>query len=81
YGPLLDLLASWFDKHRGLAFGLFTAGASTGGTVTPIIIKNALPKLGFAWTLRVLGFIYLCLVLVANLVRLRQRTGLADRPS
>ncbi|THU84273.1 MFS general substrate transporter [Dendrothele bispora CBS 962.96] len=68
YGPLLDLLASWFDKHRGLAFGLFTAGASTGGTVTPIIIKNALPKLGFAWTLRVLGFIYLCLVLVANLV-------------
>lgn len=61
--PLLELLtadlAKYFDKKRGLAMGLVTTGNSAGGIIYPLVVRQLIPKLGFAWTSRVLGFINL----------------------
>lgn len=51
--------AKYFDKRRGLAMGLVTTGNSVGGIIYPLVVRQLIPKLGFAWTSRVLGFINL----------------------
>ncbi|KAF3762226.1 MFS general substrate transporter [Cryphonectria parasitica EP155] len=59
FTPALALVATYFEKRRGLAMGLVTTGNSAGGMIYPIVVRQLLPKLGFAWTTRVLGFINL----------------------
>lgn len=39
--------------------GLVTTGNSAGGMVYPLVVRQLMPKLGFSWTTRVLGFINL----------------------
>lgn len=39
--------------------GLVTTGNSVGGIIYPLVVRQLIPKLGFAWTSRVLGFINL----------------------
>jgi MFS family permease len=70
--PVIGLLSTYFSKHRGLAVGLSTTGNSAGGIIFPIIVQQLLPKIGFAWTVRVLGFVNLvCLVLVIAFMKPR----------
>lgn len=70
--PSLALIATYFSKHRGIALGIATTGNSAGGMIYPIVVQHLLPKLGFAWTARVLGFINLgCLVVVGSFLRPR----------
>ncbi|KAH8762091.1 major facilitator superfamily domain-containing protein [Diaporthe sp. PMI_573] len=59
FTPSLALVTTYFDKKRGLAMGLVTTGNSVGGIVYPLVVRQLIPKLGFAWTSRVLGFINL----------------------
>ena len=37
----------------------------TGGMVYPVLVRELLPKIGFAWTTRVLGFLNLGLLAIA----------------
>ncbi|KAK7444102.1 hypothetical protein VKT23_015499 [Stygiomarasmius scandens] len=67
FGPSTAILAQWFRKRRGLALGLFSAGASVGGTVIPIAARSLIPRIGFQWTVRVIGFILFSGLLLANL--------------
>lgn len=70
--PAMGLLSTYFSKHRGLAVGLATTGNSTGGIIFPVLVQQLLPKIGFAWTVRVLGFVNLvCLVLVIAFMKPR----------
>lgn len=72
FTPSLALVATYFDRRRGLAVGLATTGNSAGGMVYPLIVRQLLPKVGFAWTARTLGFLNLaCLVLVFTFMRPR----------
>lgn len=72
FTPTLAMIATYFEKRRGLAVGLVTLGNSTGGALYPVITRQLLPKIGFGWTVRVLGFVNLgCLVI--GLVFLRPR--------
>lgn len=57
--PAMGLLSTYFSKHRGIAVGLATTGNSTGGMIFPVLVQQLLPKIGFAWTVRVLGFVNL----------------------
>ncbi|KAK7742715.1 hypothetical protein SLS63_000280 [Diaporthe eres] len=59
FTPSLALVTTYFDKKRGLAMGLVTTGNSAGGIIYPLVVRQLIPKLGFAWTSRVLGFINL----------------------
>jgi predicted membrane-bound spermidine synthase len=45
--------------------GLASTGNAVGGMIYPIIVQQLLPKIGFAWTTRVLGFLNLTLLGIA----------------
>ncbi|KAF5389747.1 hypothetical protein D9757_006036 [Collybiopsis confluens] len=45
-GPVIAILSQWFRRRRGLALGLYAAGASLGGTVLPITAKALIPVIG-----------------------------------
>lgn len=57
--PALSLLSTYFSRKRSLAIGIAAAGSATGGVVFPVIVRQLLPKLGFPWTVRVVGFVML----------------------
>lgn len=57
--PTMALISRSFVKKRSIAVGLCTCGAPIGGILYTIMFERCLPKLGFAWTARVLGFFML----------------------
>ncbi|OJJ48894.1 hypothetical protein ASPZODRAFT_149872 [Penicilliopsis zonata CBS 506.65] len=59
--PALSVTSSYFLRRRALAVGLGAAGAATGGLIYPVVADMLLYKhpIGYAWTLRVMGFIML----------------------
>ncbi|KAI0516960.1 major facilitator superfamily domain-containing protein [Xylaria bambusicola] len=65
FTPAVSLVSTYFDKRRGLAVGIATAGNSLGGAVYPLIVRELIPKVGFAWTTRVIGFLNLGLLSLA----------------
>jgi MFS family permease len=72
FAPSLALVATYFEKRRGIAIGLVTTGNSLGGTVYPLVVRALLPSIGMPWTARVLGFINLAgFILVAIFMRPR----------
>ncbi|SLM39700.1 Major facilitator superfamily domain, general substrate transporter [Lasallia pustulata] len=52
-------MATYFSTKRSLAISCAASGAATGGVVFPIIAQQLLPKIGFGWTVRVMGFVIL----------------------
>ncbi|KAI1173360.1 monocarboxylate permease-like protein [Nemania sp. FL0916] len=50
---------TWFFKKRAAALGIVVAGSSVGGIVLPILMAHLIPRIGFPWTVRILGFIVL----------------------
>lgn len=64
FTPCMGLLATWWSKRRALAMGIASTGNSAGGLVYPVIVRQLLPKIGFAWTVRTLGFVNLALLSV-----------------
>ncbi|TGJ81352.1 hypothetical protein E0Z10_g7424 [Xylaria hypoxylon] len=57
---------TWFYRYRAAALGLVVAGSSIGGIVLPILMSHLIPKIGFPWTVRILGFIVLAFCGVAS---------------
>lgn len=55
YAPIVSILPTYFKKNRAFAVSLVTCGASTGGMVFPIIAYFAMPRLGFRWTVIIMG--------------------------
>lgn len=76
--PCIGLVATYFSKRRAIAVGLATTGNSVGGMIYPILSRELLPRLGFAWTTRILGFMNMA-GLVVCLIFMRPR--LPPRPS
>lgn len=70
--PTISLLPTYFNKRRALAMSSTAAGSATGGLIIPAMVNSLLPRLGFAWTLRCLGFFSLA-TLLPGLFFLRQR--------
>lgn len=75
--PTVALMPSYFTKHRSVAIGLSACGSATGGLVFPAVVMRLLPRIGYPWTIRVLGFISLA-TLAPSILVLRQR--LPPRP-
>ncbi|GIJ84575.1 hypothetical protein Asppvi_003422 [Aspergillus pseudoviridinutans] len=59
--PAFAAVSQYFDKKRAAALGLAVSGSSIGGIILPIILSKMLndSSLGFAWTVRIVGFIIL----------------------
>ncbi len=62
--PALALLSTYFSTKRSLAIGIGASGSATGGLVFPVIVQQLLPKIGYPWTVRVIGFVMLAIMLV-----------------
>lgn len=70
--PSVSILPTYFSKKIGLAVGLGSSGSSIGGIVYPIVLYRLIDRIGFAWSVRVMGFIALATLLLP-LVAMRMR--------
>ncbi|OAL04412.1 MFS general substrate transporter [Phaeosphaeriaceae sp. SRC1lsM3a] len=59
FAPSLSLVSTYFARNRSVALAIMASGSATGGLVYPTIARQLLPKIGFPWTVRVMGFIML----------------------
>lgn len=66
--PGMGSIAHWFFERRGLASGIAFIGGGFGGVLFPLVIQALLPRVGWAWSVRVLGFIILVLCAVSVLL-------------
>ncbi|KAH8682673.1 major facilitator superfamily domain-containing protein [Xylariales sp. PMI_506] len=62
--PCAALISQWFSHRRAIALGVQSVGSPIAGIVLPIIFGRLQPKIGFAWTTRVISFILLGLSLI-----------------
>jgi MFS family permease len=57
--PTVSLVATYFSTRRSLAMGIMASGGATGGIIFPLIAQQLLPRVGFGWTVRTMGFVIL----------------------
>ena len=57
YSPSILFMSEWFDKRRGLAFGIVWAGSGVSGVIFPLVLERLLRQFGFRTTLRVMSVI------------------------
>jgi MFS family permease len=72
FAPLVADASLWFDRHRGLAISLATAGSSLAGVVWPPIIQHFIAEVGWRQTHIGIGIFCLATMLPLALV-LRRR--------
>ncbi|KAM0550626.1 hypothetical protein ACHAPJ_008885 [Fusarium lateritium] len=65
FTPVLAVLSTYFAKRRALAMGVAACGSPVGGMVFPSLVRVLLLKVGFAWTLRITGFVQLVTLTIA----------------
>ncbi|KAF4965492.1 hypothetical protein FSARC_6725 [Fusarium sarcochroum] len=63
--PVLAVLSTYFAKRRALAMGVAACGSALGGMIFPSLVRVLLLKVGFAWTLRITGFVQLVTLTIA----------------
>lgn len=63
----LSVISQWFERRAGLAFGVVALGSSIGETTLPIASRRLILEIGFPWTMRILGFIQIATLIVANI--------------
>ncbi|GMM32558.1 hypothetical protein DAMA08_053030 [Martiniozyma asiatica (nom. inval.)] len=66
--PLVTAVGHFFNKRRGLAMSVVMPGASLGGVIWPLVCRSLYKKVGFTWTMRILGFIFLGILLLTCLM-------------
>ena len=64
FTPALACISTYFSKNRALALAIAASGNATGGMVFPAMVETLLPKIGFPWTMRALGFLMLSITSV-----------------
>ncbi|KAJ3999854.1 major facilitator superfamily domain-containing protein [Lentinula boryana] len=72
FGPAMGIIGQWFRKKRGLAMGFTALGSSVGGTVFPIAVQRLIPRLGFSWTMRIVGFLLMFVLVISNITLARR---------
>lgn len=60
-------VSGWFDKKRGLAFGILATGSSIGGIIFPILLNALIDSVGYGWAMRAAAFIIAGMLTIVNL--------------
>ncbi|KAJ5771856.1 hypothetical protein N7520_002385 [Penicillium odoratum] len=68
--PAIALVGQYIQKKRAAGMGIVLAGSSLGGIIWPVAIDQLLknPRIGFPWTMRIVGFIMVPLLLFSCIV-------------
>lgn len=73
YTPFLIMLNDWFEKRRGLAYGILFGASGISGLVLPFVLEKLLNHYGFRITLRII----VCITIIMSapaLVFIKRRT-------
>jgi MFS family permease len=57
----MSCVAHWFLRRRGLVNGIIFIGSGSGGIVFPLMIQALIPEIGWAWSIRIMGFVLMVL--------------------
>ncbi|OAQ60617.1 oxalate/formate antiporter [Pochonia chlamydosporia 170] len=68
FNPCIATTGQWFCKRRALATGIICTAGGIGGIIFPLIILYGEPNMGFAWSVRTIGFICASSSLIACLL-------------
>ncbi|KAF2017620.1 MFS general substrate transporter [Aaosphaeria arxii CBS 175.79] len=72
FTPAFGAIGHFFLEKRANATGIAAAGGSLGGIIFPLMLQDLLPRVGFAWSTRIMGFIFLfCGIIAVSLVKSR----------
>lgn len=70
--PSIAVVATYFTSKRALATGVVASGGSVGSVIYPIVFHRLLPRAGFGWATRAIGFIAFATLLISiAITRLR----------
>lgn len=70
--PTVSLVATYFSTRRSLAMACTACGGAVGGIIFPLIAQQLLPKVGFGWTVRTMGFVILFnAIIIVSIARVR----------
>lgn len=78
YIPTITLISQRFATNRAVALGVATSGAPAGGIIYTVIFNQLISRVGFGWTVRIMGFVMLFLFITAALL-LSSEGGLKSR--
>ncbi|KAL6864529.1 MFS general substrate transporter [Trichoderma novae-zelandiae] len=76
--PSIAIVPVYFKRRRARAMGLATVGSGLGATLYPLMFESLRPRIGFGWTMRVMGFMAFAMCAFA-LAIIRPRTVAADK--
>lgn len=72
FGTCIGVLGHYFRRRRAFCLGIGFSGGAIGGIIFPIIMRSLFSKIGFKWTIKVLGFVMIAL-LILGLVLMTDR--------
>ncbi|KAI1768380.1 MFS general substrate transporter [Hypoxylon sp. FL1150] len=61
FNSAMNSVIGWFLKKRAAALGIMVSGSSLGGVVLPIMMNHLISQIGFPWTMRAIGFMFLAM--------------------
>jgi MFS family permease len=64
YVPAVAIMPTYFTSKLGLALGIAASGSSTGGIIYPIMFYKLIDRVGFGWSVRILGFTALTTLII-----------------
>lgn len=76
-------MGHFFQARRGFATGIASTAGSLGGVIFPLMLQSLFTRVGWAWAIRVLGFLCLALTVAANFLirsRLPPKEGASVHP-
>ncbi|KFY64415.1 hypothetical protein V497_01701 [Pseudogymnoascus sp. VKM F-4516 (FW-969)] len=83
FSPSLAAIGHWFKARRGFATGIGATGGALGGIVYPLMLQYLIPQIGWAWSMRTLGFFSMLLLSIGCVLvrgRLPAERGSSAKP-
>jgi MFS family permease len=59
FTPTVGSVGQWFVRKRAVAMGIILSGSVTGGIIFPALANGLVERIGWGWTVRVMGFVML----------------------
>lgn len=76
FTPSMAVVRTYFQRRKALAMALVLCGAATGGMVFPAVLETNTPRIGFGWSMRILGLLSV-IFLPTSCFALRRRAQVA----